>query len=113
MRPKLRLKVAPEGINRQPRKYDMAFTNKTKREALLQSGLRCECWRLICGHVGRCNVPFFTQDPYTGQWALIRRFEVNHKQSQRADGPDTLANTEVLCLDCHRNTRSYGANLTR
>lgn len=32
-------------------------------------------------------------------------WEAHHKNS---NGPDTLSNCEILCFECHTNTRSFG-----
>jgi hypothetical protein len=105
----------------------MAFPDQIKFQRYKLAGGQCECVRLVCGHFVRCTARLaqpvqsqaltasdlsrllFGQTPsyaYPG-------FEFNHRQSQVADGSDSLANCEFLCTACHQNTRSYGTNLTR
>ena len=76
----------------------MAFSEAVKQAALARAGYQCECRRLIHRHAGgRC-----------GAWLGPGRYEIHHKTSQLAGGPDTLDNAEALCIPCHKNTGSYG-----
>lgn len=40
-----------------------------------------------------------------GAWGA---WEAHHKVSVVAGGSDTLSNCEILCMDCHKKTGSYG-----
>ena len=73
----------------------MALPQTVKDAAIKRAGGKCECRRSTCSHSGRCTKS---------------GVEYNHKKSQRTGGSDTLANCEVLCVQCHKNTKSYGAH---
>jgi 5-methylcytosine-specific restriction endonuclease McrA len=45
-------------------------------------------------------------DPYNQN--LGEKWHAHHKVSQDANGVDTLGNCEILCVNCHKNTESYG-----
>lgn len=80
----------------------MAFSDSVKQQALLRASGRCECARKEHNHfgfLGRC-----------GATLTAGAYEFNHRVSQLAGGSDSLANCEVLCISCHRATRSYGAH---
>ena len=81
------------------------FSQKTIDEAWERSGGQCECKRHSCDHKGRCN-KHLTYDHHkegeTGAW------EAHHKVARAAGGKDTPSNCEILCLECHKKTGSYG-----
>ena len=82
----------------------MAFSETIKDQAYQRSGGRCECTRKHEGltaphHGGRCPVTFTR---HGGKW------EAHHKVSVSSGGSDTLSNCEVLCLECHQLTRTFG-----
>lgn len=86
----------------------MAFSEDTLKRAFVRSKGQCECWRKACGHQGRCSATFTytqraTSDKDTG-------WQANHILSSGAGGGDGLENCEVLCVPCHKSTRSYGAH---
>ena len=65
----------------------MAFSDTTKDQAFRRSGGRCEnCGTSVTRHGA----------------------EYHHKHSVAAGGHDGLSNCQVLCVSCHRNTRTYG-----
>lgn len=75
------------------------FSFSVKYDAWVRSGKRCECERILCtNHIGRCKVQLNSSSDA----------EYHHKDRY---GPATLSNCEVLCPECHRQTRSYGAPL--
>lgn len=76
----------------------MAFSDAVKDAAFKNSGGQCECVRTSHNH------------PFRRCSAKVTRHsaEYHHKTADAAGGPDTLANCEVLCVTCHRNTASYG-----
>ncbi len=84
----------------------MAFSYEVVKAAWERSGGRCECGRKICGHLGRCNKALTWRargcDDDPGGW------EAHHKTAVASGGPDTLSNCEILCIPCHKNTRTYG-----
>ena len=77
----------------------MAFSESLKRRARERAGNRCECTRKNCGHGGRCNKRL-----RIGYW------NAHHRVAVKSGGGDMLNNCEVLCLQCHKNTRTYGRN---
>ena len=88
----------------------MAFSDLTKQQILLRSGGQCECTKAGCSHWGRCNRML---DAVYRLLGSTLGFEFHHIQSQAANGADTPANGQFLCIGCHQNTRSFGTNLTR
>ncbi len=68
----------------------MAFSTKTKEEALAKAGGRCECTRISHTHVGRCSVRLTPSNT-----------EYHHKTAVASGGSDALSNCEVLCVSCH------------
>lgn len=94
----------------------MGFSPSTKYEAFRRAGGRCECTRKICGHGSRCTktCALSADESFlvnlTGDVSRYSYpgFEFHHKVAQSSDGDDTLSNCEFLCIDCHKNTGSYG-----
>jgi hypothetical protein len=83
----------------------MAFPESVIDRAWTRAGGRCECKRKTCGHIDRCpNVLVFTLRGHedAGGW------EAHHKTASILYPEDTLGNCEILCVSCHKNTRSYG-----
>jgi len=85
----------------------MAFSETVVKKAWERAGGKCECLRKTCGHLnGRCGKVLVCQnrgkDGERGAW------EAHHKTAHAIGGADTLSNCEILCVDCHKNTRSYG-----
>ena len=64
----------------------MAFSEEVRDAALKKAHGRCE----------RCGKQLGT------------KWHAHHRTAQVAGGSDGLQNCEVLCVDCHENTRSYG-----
>ena len=81
----------------------MAFSEDTISRAWTRSGRRCECRRSTHNHpYGRCpkNLVFSNRGREgRGAW------EAHHTV---ATGGDGLSNCEILCWECHQNTRSFG-----
>ncbi len=65
----------------------MAFTELTKMQALERAGYRCE----------KC-----------GKKVTISTCEAHHKTSVLSGGSDNLSNCQILCIDCHKKTYTYG-----
>ncbi len=65
----------------------MAFSEATKEAALKRANFKCE----KCGK----NVNMHT-------------CEAHHKHSVKSGGNDALSNCQILCKDCHQETRTYG-----
>lgn len=85
----------------------MAFSSTVIAAAWQRSGGRCECCRSTCGHgYYRCNKLLSWNargnDYAPGGW------EAHHKTAATKGGSDTLSNCEILCISCHKNTRTYG-----
>ena len=76
----------------------MAFSETTKTTAYIRSGGRCECKRTSHPHhIKRC-----------AKRLARKTAQFHHILSVAAGGSDGLANCQVLCLRCHKLTRSYG-----
>lgn len=85
----------------------MAFSDKVIADAWQRSGGKCECGRVTCGHGrSRCNRQLSRDargvDDVPGGW------EAHHRTAVAAGGSDTLSNCEILCIACHKKTRTYG-----
>lgn len=85
----------------------MAFSSSVIEAAWQRSGGKCECSRSTCGHgYRRCNKALSRyargDDNASGGW------EAHHKVSVESGGSDNLSNCEILCISCHKNTRTYG-----
>ena len=83
------------------------FPKEVLSKALERAGGRCECQRTNKDCVKkhdytRCYASGFTLNNQGTKW------QAHHKTSQAAGGEDTLSNCEILCLDCHKATRTYG-----
>lgn len=81
----------------------MAFPLSVVQQAWQRAGGKCECKRTICGHTGRCNKQLVWEN--RGKEGARGAWEAHHIT---AGGPDTLSNCEILCLDCHKKTQTYG-----
>lgn len=86
----------------------MAFPQSVIDAAWDRAGGHCECWRTSHpNHEGRdCKKRLVKANrgrlaPGPGRW------EAHHV---RRDGPDTLANCEILCWDCHSLVTSAQAS---
>jgi len=81
----------------------MAFSNDVVLRAWRRSDGKCECGRSSHNHLYvRCNKELVWENrgrEGRGAW------EAHHIDS---DGDDTASNCEILCWDCHKNTRSFG-----
>ena len=89
----------------------MPFPDPVKDQAFLRSRGRCECARI--GHIHPAHpIPSLGLARLPGGRCrrLVTRqtAEFHHIIAANAGGPDTLANCEVLCHDCHVGTASYG-----
>ena len=88
-------------------RHNMAFSSTVISDAWKRSGGKCECCRTTCGHgTRRCNKTLVFSargdDNAVGGW------EAHHKTAVASGGSDTLSNCEILCIRCHKNTRTYG-----
>lgn len=84
----------------------MAFPKSVVDAAWTRSGSKCECSRLTHVHSGRCNKPLSYDN--RGKDGVRGAWEAHHKVAVKSDGSDILSNCEILCIDCHKNTGSYG-----
>lgn len=83
----------------------MAFPESIVKKAWERAGGKCECRRKICGHPRRCNKQLVWDNRKEGQRGA---WEAHHITAVASGGDDTLSNCEILCLECHKNTGSYG-----
>lgn len=83
----------------------MSFPREVLYDAFWKrAGGKCECTRQCPGHAGyRCGKVL---DPSNVN--PVQKWQAHHRVSQDAGGPDTLENCEILCVECHKNTESYG-----
>lgn len=70
----------------------MAFSEETVRQAWSRAKGKCE----------RCDRSLLSSS--RGKESEYG-WEAHHINS---NGPDSLSNCEILCQECHKNTRSYG-----
>jgi len=81
------------------------FPENVVQQAWRRAGGKCECERVTCSnHYSTPHGKILTwnargDDNHPGGW------EAHHKDS---NGPATVSNCEILCIPCHKNTRSYG-----
>lgn len=84
----------------------MAFSNDTILAAWKRAGGKCECRRISHSHGARCNKTLsFGNRGKDGAWGA---WEAHHITAVSSGGSDSLSNCEILCLDCHKQTKSYG-----
>lgn len=74
------------------------FSESDKTQAFIDSGKQCQCERTGHGHYGRCPTKF----------RVMGDAHFHHKNRAK---PAVLSNCEVLCIDCHEKTYSYGKPL--
>lgn len=85
----------------------MAFSDSVIRAAWQRAEGRCECGRTSCGHgPWRCGKKLSWNA--RGMDSAIGGWEAHHKVAVSSGGSDTLSNCEILCIPCHKKTRSYG-----
>ena len=83
----------------------MDFPDSVVLQVWNRAGGHCECTRTTHGHLGRCNqslVLSYRGREVTGGW------EAHHIVSVEAGGKDVLSNCDILCIQCHKLTRTYG-----
>ena len=84
----------------------MAFPKTVVDDAWKRSGGKCECTRTSHGHSARCGKNLcYENRGKDGAWGA---WEAHHRVSVASGGRDILSNCEMLCLDCHKKTRTYG-----
>jgi len=94
-------------FHRRKDKDNMAFSNTTILAAWKRSQGRCECHNSKCGHyIWGCNNKLVWE--YRGMDLLPGAWEAHHIVPVSKGGPDTVENCQILCIDCHKNTPSYG-----
>lgn len=74
----------------------MSFSQTTVKEA----------WEKATGHCERCHKQLVWNN--RGDEGQRGAWEAHHRLSASHGGSDTLSNCEILCVDCHKKTRSYG-----
>ena len=81
------------------------FSQATIDAAWARSEGRCECKRNSCGHNGRCNKQLIYDHHKEGEKGA---WEAHHIVAKEIGGKDKASNCEILCLECHKNTKTYG-----
>ena len=75
----------------------MAFSEETKQKIFDNAN----------GHCQDCGKVLSYDNHEEGQWGA---WEAHHIIPESEGGPDTVSNGKALCLDCHKNTSSYGSH---
>ena len=83
------------------------FPDEELEKALANADKRCECTRtnkdcLEKHRYTRCDESGFTLENHETRW------HAHHKTSQAKGGKDIASNCEILCIPCHKATRTYG-----
>lgn len=73
----------------------MAFSSETKKAIFANANGRCE----------RCGKQLVFENHFEGERGA---WEAHHRVAVSKGGSDAPSNGEALCLDCHKNTRTYG-----
>ena len=73
------------------------FTEEVIKKAWERANKRCE----------NCGKQLAWDNHEEGQWGA---WEAHHITSKSEGGSGELSNCRILCLDCHKNTESYGKN---
>jgi len=81
----------------------MAFSQEVINLAWNRANGRCECTLIKCRHTGKCNKELDPRNEIQG-----KKWEAHHKVSQDVNGSDGLGNCQILCIECHKNTGSFG-----
>ncbi len=68
-----------------------------------RAGGRCECNVNCHSAHSRCRKVLDPQNNKEGM-----KWHAHHISSDASSGSDGLANCLVMCVSCHKNTRSYG-----
>ncbi len=76
------------------------FSQDVINEAWHRAGGKCECKENCHNFLNPCNK---TLDPSNKK--LFMLWHAHHIDS---DGPSILSNCKILCVECHKKTRSYG-----
>ena len=83
------------------------FPEEELKKALANAGYRCECRRtnedcLKRHRYVRCPVSDLTVGNQGTKW------QAHHKTAQAIGGKDIASNCEILCIPCHKATRTFG-----
>ena len=74
----------------------MAFTQETVTTAFKRAKGKCEaCGKLLIGS-------------NRGKDGRIGAWEAHHITAVERGGSDGLSNCKILCIPCHKKTKSYG-----
>ena len=84
----------------------MSFSESTVKEAWDRAGGMCECKRSRHVHDSKCNKILLWN--HRGDDDSPFGWEAHHKTAVSSGGDDTLSNCEILCIECHKKTGSYG-----
>lgn len=86
----------------------MAFSDSVVMMAWRRSGGQCECRRKEHqhGYSGRCTK--LLRLDQRGNDNSPFGWEAHHKIAVSEGGSDLFANCEILCIECHKKTYSYG-----
>lgn len=70
-----------------------------QRRFFVWANQQCECVRIGCGHIGRCQRKFTYAERATSDrpWG----WQADHDIPVTVFGPSTVENCRILCMDCH------------
>jgi 5-methylcytosine-specific restriction endonuclease McrA len=96
----------PSGQRFPGRRPLVAFPESVVREAFNKVSGRCRCTRKNHHH-------FFSSCAKQLDWNERGKetptgWEAHHIMAEYVGGKDILSNCEILCIECHKITRSYG-----
>jgi len=73
----------------------MSFTKKQKEQIFDNAQ----------GHCEKCNKQIVRNNHEEGQRGS---WDAHHRTSVSSGGSDSVSNGQALCLECHKETRTYG-----
>lgn len=82
------------------------FSDAVVRARFEFAGKRCECTSGDCGHDGRCDQEFEWEDRGTAD--NYDAWQAHHWVAQSIGGEDHVLNCRILCVPCHKKTKSFG-----
>ena len=83
----------------------MVFSDEVIKQAWQRADNKCECTLTKCGHISKCNkILDFSKRGIESEHG----WEAHHKISVNTGGEDNFSNCQILCINCHKNTGSYG-----
>ena len=66
-----------------------------------------KAWARADGKCESCGKTLAWSNHEEGEWGA---WEAHHIKAQKDGGENTLSNCKILCLDCHKKTKSDGSH---